>query len=617
MAQVMGIVVNRDGIEPQLILGTDMDIVGIVGTAPDANGTLIPLNTAIELRTNDITLRNALGDTGTIPDALTAISAQLTAAAAKCVIVRVADNVTANTVITNIVGDEDDQTGMWALLNAPEDLGVTPRIIIIPGYTEQHAIENGYTDVTRTVKSGGNTGNGVMTLADPAFGGSAIGGVYQVRCIGGAFTGSGAAKAGGNTGNGTIGSITAAGASVGAGAYRATCYVAASNGGTFVVEDPNGNTIGVAVVGSAFTSDHIGFTIADGATDFVVGDAFVITVVPAVPANGGVFSVVSPNNTTLANATVGVAYNGAHIKFTIADGSTDFVIGDGFDVTVAITGGEALANPVCAAIPTVLARLRAVFIPEGPTSSESAYETWLETLPQDIRILHPLRQKARALDADGYIVDKPLSPYIAGLYVRRDNEFDGVPGHSVANQSVNGLLGVTPKIKLDITNDSSEGMALLEKHAGIMVRGESGVDGSLADGGFTFWGTDTLSADTQWLFANVARMRDYMEIDLIKAERFYLGRFNITDQAVQAVLNTMDARLSQLRADKHIIDFRISFEEDQNTPEELRNGFITIGFQAEEPAPLRKITMKSRRYRPALVELVSSIAETLANLQSA
>lgn len=501
MAQVMGVRTERDSIEPQSILGADMDIIAIVGTAPDANGTLIPLDTAIELRTNDTTLRTALGDTGTLPDALAGISAQLTAAAAKCVIVRVADDADVDAVIANIIGDEGDGTGMWALLDAPEDLGITPRIVIVPGYTSQ-------------------TYQGVTSVAVT------------------------------NQGSG----------------YTSAPTVTASGGGS----DPDKVLPTFeAVLGTGEDDEEV-------VSITIVTPGKHLTEAPTLAFTGG-------------------GGTGAAATATI----------------------EVLANGVCAAIPTVLSRLRAVFIPEGPNSSESAYETWLETLAQDMRILHPLYQDARVLDENGAPVTKPLSPYIAGLYVRRDNEFDGVPGHSVANQSINGLVGVTPRVRLDITSDSSQGMALIEKHAGIVVRGESGVDGSLTDGGFTFWGTDTLSADTQWMFANVARMRDFIEINLTKAVKFYLGRFNVTDQTVQAIINTMDTYLSQLRADRDIIDFTINFDEDQNTPEELRLGFITIAFRAEEPAPLRKITMKSRRYREALTELVASISETLGNLQTA
>ena len=80
----------------------------------------------------------------------------------------------------------------------------------------------------------------------------------------------------GNTGNGTIGSVDA-NTSAKKGDYTLTCIEPAANGGTFSVEDPEGVTIGTAVVGTPFDGP-IEFTIADGATDFVAGDRFTVTV---------------------------------------------------------------------------------------------------------------------------------------------------------------------------------------------------------------------------------------------------------------------------------------------------------------------------------------------------
>lgn len=81
--------------------------------------------------------------------------------------------------------------------------------------------------------------------------------------------------ASGNTGNGTIGSLTVNG-STKAGTYRAICTATASNSGTFKVIDPNGNFLGTATVGTAFSTE-INFTIADGSTDFALNDMFYIT----------------------------------------------------------------------------------------------------------------------------------------------------------------------------------------------------------------------------------------------------------------------------------------------------------------------------------------------------
>jgi hypothetical protein len=87
-----------------------------------------------------------------------------------------------------------------------------------------------------------------------------------------------AAVAGG-TGNGTLTMDATTPVLPGAkeGVYRATCITAAANGGTFRVEDPDGIVLGDIAVGGTF-SDDIKFVIADGSADFIVGDAFTITV---------------------------------------------------------------------------------------------------------------------------------------------------------------------------------------------------------------------------------------------------------------------------------------------------------------------------------------------------
>ena len=86
-------------------------------------------------------------------------------------------------------------------------------------------------------------------------------------------------KAGGNVGNGVLTPDATAPVSVGArpGSYLATLTTAAANGGTFTVTDPLGETIGTVAVGATFNTG-IKFVIADGSTDFALGDQFVLTV---------------------------------------------------------------------------------------------------------------------------------------------------------------------------------------------------------------------------------------------------------------------------------------------------------------------------------------------------
>lgn len=113
-----------------------------------------------------------------------------------------------------------------------------------------------------------------LEFGQPAFRGSGVRG-----CVpGGTFAGTATAAAlGTNTGNGAMGTITVS-AGAKQGNYVLTIIEPGANVGTFTVEDPDGVQIGDGVVASAFSAGGLAFTLADGATDFVAGDSFTITV---------------------------------------------------------------------------------------------------------------------------------------------------------------------------------------------------------------------------------------------------------------------------------------------------------------------------------------------------
>lgn len=113
-------------------------------------------------------------------------------------------------------------------------------------------------------------------------------------------TAAGAAVAG-NTGNGTITANPTVGQAAKPGIYQVVCVEPAANAGKFSVEDPDGVLIGIATVGAQFAT-HLTFTVADGAVDFVAGDAFTITVA----AGSGKVKQIDFAATDGSNAAVGI-----------------------------------------------------------------------------------------------------------------------------------------------------------------------------------------------------------------------------------------------------------------------------------------------------------------------
>lgn len=110
-----------------------------------------------------------------------------------------------------------------------------------------------------------------VTKGDPVYYTSA-GGLTNVP-------GSRSAEAGAvsGTGNGAMGAITV-GATAKLGAHVLKITKAASDAGDFEVIDPEGDVVGVGTVGVAFSGGGLSFTLADGSTDFAVGATITISV---------------------------------------------------------------------------------------------------------------------------------------------------------------------------------------------------------------------------------------------------------------------------------------------------------------------------------------------------
>ena len=129
----------------------------------------------------------------------------------------------------------------------------------------------------------GETSNRISRTCEAAggiaFGAPVYSGSGEHGCTGAQDLTATAAALGTNTGNGAFGSVTVTeGAGVRAGVYVLRVIEPAANAGAFVVEDPDGVQIGDGAIAAAFSVGGLAFTLADGATDFVAGDAFTITV---------------------------------------------------------------------------------------------------------------------------------------------------------------------------------------------------------------------------------------------------------------------------------------------------------------------------------------------------
>ena len=108
-------------------------VLGLVGTAPNADAAAFPLNEPV-LLSSAPQQAGKLGLLGTLGPAIRDFYAEGGGAA---VVVRVAAATDPAVQMTNIIGDQAARTGAYAFLGARAHVGVPPRTLIAPGFTAQ------------------------------------------------------------------------------------------------------------------------------------------------------------------------------------------------------------------------------------------------------------------------------------------------------------------------------------------------------------------------------------------------------------------------------------------------------------------------------------------------
>ncbi|MDO5606699.1 MAG: phage tail sheath subtilisin-like domain-containing protein [Paracoccus sp. (in: a-proteobacteria)] len=115
-------------------------VIGLIGTAPDADADKWPLNTPV-LIAGRRSEAAGLGASGTLAAAVDDIFDQ---AGAMIVVVRVEDNQDESALISNIIGGIDNDSGAYqglqAFLSAENTVGVAPRILVAPEFSHIPAV---------------------------------------------------------------------------------------------------------------------------------------------------------------------------------------------------------------------------------------------------------------------------------------------------------------------------------------------------------------------------------------------------------------------------------------------------------------------------------------------
>ena len=160
------------------------NVIGLVGTAPDADPNKFPLNTPVAVFADALKARD-LKTNGTLLNAMDAIYGQK---ATVVVVTRVAEGTSEKETWSNAVGNPTAKTGVWSLLKSRPTLKVTPKILIAPGLTSGRPTDgvvggviggsggSGYVQASTTVTvSAAPAGGRTATIVPQVVGGKVTG----------------------------------------------------------------------------------------------------------------------------------------------------------------------------------------------------------------------------------------------------------------------------------------------------------------------------------------------------------------------------------------------------------------------------------------------------------
>ena len=293
-----------------------------------------------------------------------------------------------------------------------------------------------------------------------------------------------------------------------------------------------------------------------------------------------------PPGTTVTAAIAGDG-TGAHFTFTLAPE----------------------ANPLVAALPAVCNALLAVAPVAAPGDGVIADSySWRQTMSSDRLI--PL--DAWMIAPDGGYSDG-LAEF-AGTLTSVDFQHGGLPGWSAAGQSVQGILGLKTYYSFSLTDGATQGQQLLAQQIGVCEPGVIGSDTAIASAGYVWASVFNAAVDPRVWFYNKRRMKDFVNLALVKAIRLHLGKENVTPHGVQAVLNDMVNLGSYLLSRQISLGFQVSFTASENSPSMLQQGQFTVDFANEVPAPITQVTVNSSDdFQALVVELQTIVAQAATN----
>jgi phage tail sheath protein FI len=267
--------------------------------------------------------------------------------------------------------------------------------------------------------------------------------------------------------------------------------------------------------------------------------------------------------------------------------------------TVAFSGGGGsgaaatasygtIANAVVAELLGIAQKLKAVIPADCPNTTDEAAIAYAGDYGSDR--VYPVDPKVLKVDEDGNNVSQWTSAIVAGLIAKSDNERGF--WWSPSNQEINGIVGTSRPVDFALGDATCRANLLNAAKVATVIR----------QNGFRLWGNRSTSSDPKFKFLSVRRTADAINETILEAHLWAVDR-GITKTYLQDVIEGVNAYLRTLQAKGAILGGSCWADPELNTPENIANGNVIFDFDFTPPYPAERVTFRSHLVNDYIKEI--------------
>ena len=260
----------------------------------------------------------------------------------------------------------------------------------------------------------------------------------------------------------------------------------------------------------------------------------------------------------------------------------------------------AAANPVVAEMLGIASRRRGIILADGPNTTATAALEYREDWGSDrIYITDP----GVTVFQGGANVVRPASGFVGGLIARVDKQ----EGYHVSpsNHEIYGITGTARPVGFYLGDTDTEANTLNEHRIATIIR----------ENGFRLWGNETTATDPLNRFLSVRRTHDVVA-DSIQAVHLWALDRPFSLQLLVDIAETVNSYLRQLRNRGVLLGGKVWIDPGKNTAETWVQGWLTVDYDAEGPAPMQRLTFQFNRNIGYYNDLAADAAAAIARLSA-